>query len=253
MMMNDAPGTHREGEEQAATAARESALSQALSVIVHEIRNPLTSLTLNAQMIARAIERGQAPHSESARLLTQAISQLDQITNELSEAVRAESERFALTLRPVDLVALARRVASDAELLYQRPITLDLPTTPLLARADAARIQVALAHLLANADAYTPPERAITLSVRRAARRSIRIEVRDEGPGIAAHDLPCIFDAFYHGSPRPQRSGHPGADLGLGLYIARAIMQRHGGEIGVESAVGQGATLWCTLPQLIRN
>lgn len=227
-------------------------LSQVLSTISHEIKNPLASLKLNAQMISRAIQRGQAPRIESAQLLTQAIDQLDRIASELSDAVRVDSDHFTLALKPVDLTQLAQRVAAEAEATYQRPITRELPPRALLAQTDESRISQIIAHLLANAAKYTPAEGSITLAARPVDRR-VRVEVRDEGPGIAALDLPNIFDAFFHGSTAPQPHMSKGAGLGLGLYIARRIVQRNGGEMGATSLPGQGACIWFTLPRAMRN
>lgn len=252
MMTGDTAGSSGADAEQTPAHLRDSELSHILSAISHEIKNPLASLKLNAQMLTRAIERGKQPRIESARLLTQAVDQLDHIASELSDAVRAESGRFELTLKPVDLVALARRAATDAEVTCQRPITLATPETPLVAQADEARIQLVMAYLLANAAKYTPKGRSITLAVRLAGSR-VRVEVRDQGAGIAEHDLPYIFDAFYQGAAAPQPGAPEGAGLGLGLYIARCIIRRHGGEMGAESAPGQGATIWFSLPQVTCN
>lgn len=245
MMTEHMGGANGAGETP--THLRDGELSQALSTISHELKNPLASLKLNAQMLSRAIERGKEPRIESARLLTQAVDQLNLIASELSDAVRAESDRFALALKPVDLTALVRRCAAEAEATYERAITLDLPDRPLLAQADDSSIRQVINQLLSNAARYTPKERAITLSARQVGGR-IRVEARDEGPGIAARDLPYIFDAFYRGDAIPQPHAQAGGSLGLGLYIARHIIQRHGGKIGAESAPGNGGTIWFTLP-----
>lgn len=247
MMTGDTSGASAGNVEQTPAHLRDSELSHILSAISHEIKNPLASLKLNAQMLTRAIERGRQPRIESAHLLTQAVDQLDHIASELSDAVRAESDRFALALRPVDLVAFACRAVAEAEATYQRPITLAAPATPLVAQADEARIRLAMRYLLANAAKYTPKDRDITLAVRVVGSRA-RVEARDQGPGIAESDLPYIFDAFYQGAATPQPEAPEGTGLGLGLYIARCIVRRHGGEVGAESAPGQGATIWFALP-----
>ncbi len=252
MMTGDTAGSSGADAEQTPAHQREGELSQILSAISHEIKNPLASLKLNAQMLTRAIERGKPPRIESARLLTQAVDQLDHIASELSDAVRAESDRFELALNPVDLAALARRAGADAEATYQRPIALTAPVTPLLAQADEARVRLVMAYLLANAVKYTPKDRAIALAVRQVGAR-VRVEARDQGAGIAEHDLPYIFDAFYQGAAAPQPEAPESASLGLGLYIARCIIRRHGGEMGAESAPGRGATIWFSLQQVTCN
>ncbi len=225
-----------------------SQMGYMLSTISHEIKNPLASLKLNAQMVARAIERGRAPRPESAALLTQAVDQLDQIASELSDAVRVDSGRLGPTLTCVDLAPLIQRAANEAGAAAQRAITTEIAGAPLLAQADESRIRQVIAYLLANAVKYTPAQGSITLAARRAGRR-IRVEARDQGPGIAAHDLPYLFEAFYRGASVPQPHAAEGAGLGLGLYIARRIVERHGGAMGAVSTPGDGATIWFTLPQ----
>lgn len=252
MTMGDTTGASGGEAERTSAPQQTCELSHILSTISHEIKNPLASLKLNAQLISRAIEQGKLPRSESARLLMQAVDQLNAIASELSDAARADSDRVALALKPVDIVALARRCATDAEATYRRPIRLEAPSIPLLAQADEARIRATIDALLANAVAYTPADRAITLAVRQAGAR-VRVEARDEGPGIAQQDLPYIFHAFYRGASVPQPGAPEGIGLGLGLYIVRGIIRRHGGEVGAESAPGQGATVWFTLPQVVRN
>ena len=226
-------------------------LSQILSVISHEIKNPLASLTLNGQMIARAIERGQAPRGESARLLRGALEQLNQLASELSDVGRFDGAQPALTLQPTDLVALAREAAAEAETTYQRPIGADLPDEPLLAQADVGAIWQVMRYLLDNAARFTPAGGAITLAVSRSGEQA-RIEARDEGPGVAPADRARVFDAFYRGATPAQPHTRLGAGLGLGLYIARRIVQWHGGEIGAdaapESETGTGSVIWFTLP-----
>lgn len=233
-------------------------MSHALSTIAHEIKNPLASLKLNAQMVARAIERGRAPRLESAALLSQAVDELDQIASALSEAARADSGRLTLSFTCVDIGALLRRIASEGAEAHGRPIVVELPQRqgPLLALADPARIQQVMDYLLANALAYSSAQTPITLAARRVGKR-LRVETRDQGPGIAGRDRAYIFEPFYRGAPPPQPSGASGgAGLGLSLYIARRIIELHGGEIGADAATGQpdhGASVWFTLPSATRS
>lgn len=250
------PPRHAEGHRgrvnnavsQAHEAQQMDQLNRALAAISHEIKNPLASLKLNAQMVARAIERDRMPRAESAALLTQAVNQLDHIASELSDAVRADSGHLTLTLKPVNMATLLQRAAADATARYGRPITTDLPASQLLAQADENRISQALSYVLANAVKYTPAQNAITLTARREKGR-IRVETRDQGPGIATRDLPYLFEPFYRGQTAPQPNVDEGADLGLGLYIAQRIIERHGGAMGAKPAPDQGAIVWFTLPQ----
>jgi two-component system sensor histidine kinase BaeS len=114
---------------------------------------------------------------------------------------------------------------------------------------DAARVAQLLSNLVGNAIAHTPPGGRVTVryAVDTGDRASehdgaLRLSVSDTGPGIAPDDLPHLFTAFWRGDRR-ERSG-----VGLGLWIARAIVEAHGGELGVVSPPGAGATFTCTLP-----
>ncbi|MFI5278124.1 MAG: sensor histidine kinase [Ktedonobacterales bacterium] len=241
-------------EPSAAGTPQPDPLNQALSAISHEIKNPLASLKLNAQMISRAIERGQPPRAASAALLSQAVDQLDQIASALSEMARAESGRLTLALRCVDVGALLQRVTSEAAEAHHQRIVVELPQqrqAPLLTQADPGRIEQALVYLLANALNYSPDQAPITLAARRVGHH-LRVEARDQGPGIEPQDRARIFEPFYRGATLPQR--HTGAGLGLSLAIARRIIALHGGEIGAESPAdsrsGHGAVVWFTLPAL---
>jgi len=228
-------------------------MSQALSAISHEIKNPLASLKLNAQMIARAIEHGRAPRAESAALLTQAVDQLNQIASALSDMARAESGRMTLTMRCVDVGALLQRVVAESvDEAHDQRISAELPpqrSAPLLAQADPARLQQVIAALLSNALKYSPAQATITLAARRVGHR-LRVEARDQGPGIEPQDRSHIFEPFYRGATLPQRPG--GSELGLGLAIARRIVELHGGQMGVDAPTSQagdhGAIVWFTLP-----
>lgn len=254
MMTGDTTGVNSDEESRAPLGQSEYELGAALSTISHEIRNPLASLKLNAQLIARAIERGKAPRDEAGRLLIQAVDQLDSIAGALSEAGYISGGRLTLTLAPMDIVAITRATAAEAETAWQRPILLELPAKPVFVMGDAKRIHQVITQLIINAVTYTPADRTITLVVRQRSDR-VRVEARDAGPGIAQSDLALIFEPFYRGTgaPQPGVSPRAGTGLGLGLYIARGLIHAQGGEIGAESVPGQGATIWFTLPLAPRN
>jgi signal transduction histidine kinase len=128
-------------------------------------------------------------------------------------------------------------VMVDAALRFVRQFDDDLPV--LL--ADRHRLQQVLSNLLGNAVRFTPHGGEIVLSATRADDM-LRISVRDTGPGVAPDDVPRLFERYFQ-APRLLRAGS-----GLGLYIAKGIVEAHGGEIGVESEVGKGAEFWFTVP-----
>jgi signal transduction histidine kinase len=110
---------------------------------------------------------------------------------------------------------------------------------------DVPRIERVLANLLSNALQHTPPGEAVYVSAS-ATSGGVRVEVRDTGEGIRSEDLPRVFDRFYRGEEDYRRKAD---GAGLGLAIAKGIVEAHGGDIGIESAVGEGTRVWFTLPR----
>jgi signal transduction histidine kinase len=126
---------------------------------------------------------------------------------------------------------------------HSAPVSLELPAGPLPIAADDARIHQVLLNLLENAARYAPDGAPIDVVISRPAPAVARVTVRDRGPGVAAAEQARIFDRFVRGAAAEGKGG-----LGLGLYLCRTIMERHGGAIGVDSTVGAGAAFWIDLP-----
>jgi len=121
---------------------------------------------------------------------------------------------------------------------------MELPPESVSAEFDPDRLLQVLLNLLDNAAKYSPPPAPITLALARTSRGA-RLEVRDEGPGLSAAEQRTIFRRFV----RAREEGDGTRGLGLGLYLCRAIVERHGGRLGVDSAPGRGATFWLELPR----
>ena len=231
--------------EQRAVRAREDLIA----VVSHDLRNPLSAILLQAQSMLRPSGSGE----ESLHLLRagaerirRSATHMKALIEDLLDLARLETQRFALHLQSVE-----SRVLLDEALLAASPLaaakriafTVDLIDSPRL-EADPARIFQVLSNLLGNAVKFTPEGGTITV---RAARHGdeLLITVVDTGPGIAADHLPHVFERYWKGRPASQ------AGAGLGLYIARGIVEAHGGRIWAESSAG-GARLIFTLP-LIRR
>ncbi len=249
--------------EQAVAQASALALREAnrrmdafLVLASHELRTPLTILKGNIQIaqrhLARAPDTGVAP-STLALLLSRAdksVTKMDRLIGDLLDMTRAHSDRLHLDLYPCDLLELLRETIDECRLLEPER-ALDFSTThpgSIMVCADAQRIGQVMLNYLSNALRYAPPDRPIATGVRVEGTWAV-VWVRDEGPGIEAADRARIWDRFYRvAHPVPHVGATDG--LGVGLFISKTIIERHGGEVGVESALGAGATFWFTLPLL---
>jgi PAS domain S-box-containing protein len=224
-----------------------------LSVVSHELRTPLTSLKARTQLALRTITDGQANDGAAAprehlEKIEREARRMERLINDLLDASRMETGALELHPQRHDLVALCRTAAEEQAAATGRPIALKLPEEPAPAEVDGDRVEQILLNLLANALKFAPPDRPVRLSLRREGAFA-RIAVCDEGPGIAPDDLPRVFERFYR-VPGANASGSNGAagGLGLGLYITRGLVERHGGTITVESVAGQGTRFSFTLP-----
>jgi len=124
-----------------------------------------------------------------------------------------------------------------------RRMVTDLPLEPLTVSADQERLSSVLANFLDNAARYSPENSAIDVAVLRAGDR-VRVAVTDQGPGISAENQARLFERYF----RAPETAESTRGLGLGLYLCRAIAERHGGSVGMQSAPGKGSTFWLDLP-----
>jgi signal transduction histidine kinase len=148
-----------------------------------------------------------------------------------------------------DLSALIREMTQELLLTAsERVVSLDIPETSVMVMADTDRVGQVLTNYLTNALKYAPPERPISVMLR-CDETMARVEVADQGPGLSLEQQSGLFERFYRAEGIETLSGS-GVGLGLGLYISRMIVARHGGQVGIESAPGAGATFWFTLPLL---
>jgi signal transduction histidine kinase len=159
---------------------------------------------------------------------------------------RLETHQFTLASRRVNLVPIVQETVAGYQAASTRDIELALPleeVVPVI--ADAGRIGQVLTNYLTNALKYTPVGRVVRVRME-VAGTAARVAVCDQGPGLTQEQQKRVWERFYQvgvaGHQRPDRG------LGLGLAIARAIVEQHQGQVGVESDPGQGSTFWFTLP-----
>ena len=230
-------------EAQQAVRVRE----EFLQVASHELKTPLTPLSLKLQMLARAAEtfpRERFPRlSSDVEMMLQQVNRLSSLMDELLDVSRINSGRFSLTLEVVDLCALVRdtMVRFEPEVLrLGGRLEADLPDV-LVGVWDRQRLEQVMTNLLSNALKYGGG-RPVQVQARLDGSLA-RVVVRDEGIGISAEALPRIFEKF----ERAVSERHYGG-LGLGLYITRQIVEALGGTIRVESVPKRGSTFTVELP-----
>jgi two-component system sensor histidine kinase HydH len=220
----------REQAVRAVEQARHLAgLGQMSAVLAHEIRNPLASLKGNAQLLAQTLPDGDRARAKADRVVDEAV-RLETLSNDLLEFARGG----AIHRRDVDPVLLVREavaaVAADR-------IDVDAGAAPRSWPVDEARLRQVLINLLENAVEMSEQRVAVTIA---REERDLVITVRDSGPGIAPADLEHVFEPFFTRRTR---------GTGLGLAVARRLIDLHGGAIAASNAPGGGAVFTITLPR----
>ena len=204
--------------------------------VAHELRTPVTALVAAASLLDEQLDALPGDARRAAELLVTDVVRLRRLVEELMEISRLDAGREALSVRPVDVVALLSGIV-DARGWTGR-VTVAGDATPV--DTDPRRLERVLANLVANAVEHGGA--AVRAEVRQPGG-SVTVEVSDEGPGIPAAHLPYVFDRFY--KVDPSRTG-PGS--GLGLAIARENARLLGGRLGVRSEVGRGTRFRLDLP-----
>jgi signal transduction histidine kinase len=221
-----------------------------LNVVAHELNTPLASLKGRTQLLVRRL-KGRGAHAPEllaamADELAFDVRRMERLVKDLQDAARLETHQIELHMSRCDLRALCQQAVREHMTAGRRFVTVAIPRAAVEVEADPDRIAQVLGNLLSNALKYSPTERPVTLRLRREGRHA-RVTVEDEGPGIAPEALPHVFERFYRAGGSAAQDG-TGVGLGLGLFISHSLIERHGGEMGVESTVGVGSTFWFTLP-----
>jgi signal transduction histidine kinase len=218
-----------------------------LQNVNHELRTPLTAIVgwtdlLDEEEVdEKTIRRGLRQIRQSARLLLALI-------DDLLDLVRMDRGALALDLRPVHLADVLQRSMDTVRMMAEARgvgiILAPMPEAMPAVRADALRLQQILWNLLANAIKFTARHGRIVVRVEREPERYM-VSVEDDGIGIPESDLPHVFERFRQvdGSPTRQHAG-----MGIGLSLARSLVELHGGTIWVESTMGEGSRFTFTLP-----
>jgi signal transduction histidine kinase len=220
------------GRLQAENARRRNLLAD----VSHELRTPLTILRGNIEGMQDGL---YAPDEARLGSLLEEIGILERLVEDLRTLSLAESGALALRREMTDLVVLLGEAAAAFQ-TSSAPIQTEFSSDNLQAEVDAFRLRQVVDNLLSNAVRHSPPGELIWLRGRRVEGDRVEIEVEDHGPGIALEDLPHVFERFY--------KGHDSGGMGLGLAIAKYLVEAHGGSIEAISPPGSGALMKVRMP-----
>jgi len=217
------------------------------SIIAHDLRQPVSVILGYARQLATRRKVKRAEMTKSIEHIQASAYHLSRMINDLIDASRFDVHRLSIQQQAVDLPALVRTVVERlSAVMTERQIHVriagdDIPTV----HVDPSRFEQILGNLLSNAVKHARPGTDIQVGVRRNDRE-VEVSVTNHGEGIPTEELPRLFTR-YHRSVQPEEQ--EGAGLGLGLYIARGLVEAHGGRIWAESSPGQLTTFYFTIPE----
>lgn len=237
--------SERRAAELAKVREMEDLRSAFIGSMSHDLRQPITTITGYCEVM---LDELHGPLTESQKrdltLILRAAERLKIMVDDLLDSARIQAGTFKAVLRPANLAPIAEEIIShfgpmaDQKRIRLRSLVDDSLPLALLDRGQMERV---ISNLVHNALKYTPEEGEVCVALLEDDGE-ILLEVRDSGPGIAAEDIPRLFQRF------SQVGGGLVDGVGLGLSICKAIVEAHHGRIGVESEVGRGTTFWVRLP-----
>jgi PAS domain S-box-containing protein len=227
-----------------------SAREDMLGIVSHDLRNPANAVKMLAKSILDDESGNPISHhiAERVSVILQAAGQMDALIQDLLDTTRLAGGRLHVNPQAVDTAEIAGRSIEGLRPLADAgrvALLLDVPSNLPKIWADPNRIAQLLSNLVGNAIKFTPPEGTATLSAR-ADGDEVLFTIIDTGEGIAADQLPHVFERFYQVKRSGRSSSRHGA--GLGLPISRGIVEAHGGNIWIESTPGVGTTVRFSLP-----
>jgi two-component system sensor histidine kinase KdpD len=227
-----------------ATREGERLKSALLDSVTHDFRTPLTSIKASVTSLLSGANTSEGQKRELLSVINEECDRLNQLVGDAAEMARLDAGEFELNLEPNSISEIvAAALAHCKTALASRPVRVDIAATLPPVRVDFDRIKDVLVRLIENADAYSPKDRPITISAE-VHGDFLSASIADNGPGIEDMELGLIFDKFYRG--KDQRFLVLGT--GMGLPIAKAIVEAHGGAISVTSQRGHGSVFSLTLP-----
>lgn len=238
----------RERTDEERRRAAGQARDEALALLAHDLRSPLSVVVGYVQLLERQIQRGMfepeklSPYLERVNV---AARQMTTLLEDLLADADPNAGAEALDTEPVDLAAhLRATVAQHDDISASHDVVAALPDGPVVVSVNLGKLERAVHNLIVNAIKYSPDGGTITVGLEADADEA-RIRVSDEGIGIPAADLPHVFERFHRGSNVTGRT----SGLGLGLISVKRAVEAHGGRVEVESTEGVGSTFTVSLPR----
>lgn len=268
---HDITQRERLAEEQAISHATELVLRETvrrmdefIGITGHELQTPMTTIKGNLQLVSRRLAQlseNAAQYPEFHATISSMQTALERVerqvrvqgrlVNDLLDISRLQANGLELHLAPCNVITIVHEAVDDQRTIApMRTISLQTREEELPIHADADRIGQVITNYLSNALKYSIASQPVVIAVTKEGHR-VRVAVTDRGQGLTPQQQKQIWERFYRAEGITVQSG-TGVNLGLGLYICGQLIQRQGGEVGVESSPGQGSTFWFTLPLVER-
>ena len=218
-----------------------------VDTLSHELKTPLTSIIAAAGLLAEELETSDLSHQKLIQTIIHNANTLETRLAELLDIVKTGSGKLQLQVEPVDMKSIVLGTCQQISPMLQgkkQKLNTDLPASLPIIRGDGQRLEQVMINLLTNAAKFTPAGGNILVRVRKNDDGLI-IDVKDDGIGIAREEQSRLFKPYSR--LNSDRQHHPG--LGLGLALAKQVVELHGGKIWVESEPGKGSTFSFSLPR----
>jgi PAS domain S-box-containing protein len=228
------------GEARRATEMRDDVLA----IVSHDLRNPLSTIAMTAEQLVRSPEKCEAERvARNAARIRRNVERMERLIADLVDVARVDAGRLPIEIERVQATALVSEIVASFETIAaERSVRVEMrDLAPAEVRCDRRRILQVLANLIGNAVKFSPERGAVAITGG-PDRGFYEVAVADQGPGLMPDHVAHVFERYWQ-APETKQQGS-----GLGLYIARAIVEAHGGRIWVESTPGRGATFHFTLP-----
>lgn len=219
---------------------------EVLGIVSHDLRNPVSAIAMCARVLRDTPPEDALARHALAATIYESTEWMGRLIQDLLDVTSLEAGKLSIELRGEDIGPIVRSAIADfAPASREQSLTLhdeigrEIPRV----RADASRVRQVLGNLLGNAIKFSPPGGRVRITAAADAREVV-VAITDDGPGISAEDFPRLFDRYWHAQQSSTTLGH-----GLGLAIAKGIVEAHGGRIWVTSGPGPGSTFSFSLPR----